>query len=237
MLQPDRALSVCGVFAHPDDETLAVGGLLQIVRPSDIVIVTDGAPPWVDDPDHLIRIRQREAHDALEWCGVSHRLHWIGLGDQCVAAQFSELVTKLAFLIESHQTLLTHALEGGHPDHDAVCLAVHAAARLCQHSGPVFECPLYHSEQGALTFSQSDIRGPTLDEKQIQIKRAMMACYRSQRDFISRFPVGTEIYRPVSLREQGSIPDRSPTYPDMIPSSMTPALWTSLRDRFEAMAL
>ena len=237
MLQLDRSVRALCIFAHPDDETLAIGGLLQDLPPSDIVIVTDGAPPWADEPHHLIKLRRREAHDALESCGMPHRLRWIGLRDQCVANQFSELVARLAFLIEPRQTLLTHALEGGHPDHDAVCLAVHAAARLCRHSGPVFECPLYHSEHGALAFLQSDVVDHRLAEEQSRIKRAMVACYRSQRDFISGFPIANETYRPVNLRDQSTIPDQLPAYPDAIPSAMTPALWTSLRDRFEAVAL
>ena len=39
--------------------------------------------------------------------------------------------------------VLTHAYEGGHPDHDAVAFAVHRAAR--RTSAAVVEMPFYHA--------------------------------------------------------------------------------------------
>src|SRR4029077_3455583 len=52
--------------------------------------------------------------------------------DQQAAFRLAELARRLAALFAERgiAVVLTHACEGGHPDHDAVAFAVHGAARL-----------------------------------------------------------------------------------------------------------
>lgn len=235
MLPHDLSRQACCIFAHPDDETLALGGKLQCLPPSDIVLVTDGAPPWVDHPEGVAAMRRSEAMQALAASGVSHRLHWLGLNDQQVAVRISDLIVALKRFIAPHPILFTHALENGHPDHDAVCLAVHLTAHQCKHPGPVFECPLYHAHEDRLVITDFEPGSIGLDEWQRRRKRIMLTHYHSQRDFLRLFPVKHETYRPIALRTCATIPAR-PSYPAAVPSSMTPTLWTSLRERFATIA-
>src|SRR6185437_9724842 len=46
--------------------------------------------------------------------------------------------------------VFTHAYEGGHPDHDAVAFAVHAACRLSDIPPAIVEMPYYHRQDGRL---------------------------------------------------------------------------------------
>ncbi len=55
----------------------------------------------------------------------------------------AEVARRLAPLVARADAVLTHAYEGGHPDHDAVAFAAHAAARRA--GRPVFEMPFYHA--------------------------------------------------------------------------------------------
>jgi len=58
------------VVPHPDDETLAVGGLIATLRAMDaevtVVAVTDGEHAYIEN-DGLAEIRKKEQTRALPW--------------------------------------------------------------------------------------------------------------------------------------------------------------------------
>lgn len=137
------------VVAHPDDETLGLGALLP--RLSDVVLVhvTDGAPRGGEDarrhgfqsPEDYAAARRVELAAATGLAGVpTGRLACLGLPDQGVASGLAETARRLVPLIRDAGIVLTHAYEGGHPDHDATAFAVHAASRMAgQSTGACFE--------------------------------------------------------------------------------------------------
>jgi LmbE family N-acetylglucosaminyl deacetylase len=140
---------------HPDDETLAAGGLLQraLARDGEAVVVfaTDGENnPWTqrlvekrlrigpEDCARFGRRRRREALAALAELGISaaHAV-FLGLPDQAVTdvllAGGETAVDRIeALLLERRTTLLVApSLFDLHPDHSALAVLVRLAlARL-----------------------------------------------------------------------------------------------------------
>lgn len=230
-----QALRPVCVFAHPDDEILAMGGRLQCMPAADIVIVTDGAPPWVDDPLALAAQRRAESRRALAQFQTPHRLFFLGFTDQTVAAHASMLIEALCPFIKHASAIFTHALEHGHPDHDAVCLGVHAAALLVNYKNSIIECPLYFEDDGELLFSVLH-EGEFLDAEIVSRKREMLDCFPSQRDFIEQFPIDREAFRAIQLRRDVKLQALLSPYPDRIPSLASDRDWRRLHTLLEAAA-
>ncbi|MGI4826667.1 MAG: PIG-L deacetylase family protein [Janthinobacterium lividum] len=135
------------VFAHPDDEVLAMGARLERLAASRLLTVTDGAPSDGADARHhgfasledYRRARQNELAAALAHAGVSLETVSFGtafppspVADQTAALHLLALTHAIASAIKAFapEAILTHPYEGGHPDHDACAFAVHTAVRL-----------------------------------------------------------------------------------------------------------
>ncbi len=99
--------------------------------------------------------------------------------------------------------VVTHAYEGGHPDHDAAAFGVHAACRLlaAEPRPAVIEMPLYRACEGRMVFGAFLPGGGEevavwLAEADLQPrKRRMIECFRTQREVLSGFEPGTERFR------------------------------------------
>jgi N-acetylglucosamine malate deacetylase 2 len=207
------------VVAHPDDECVAYGTLLQRMREPHVVYATDGAP---QDPyfwqkygsrAEYALLRQKEARDALACVGVSNvefladsaDRYGVKFEDQSLFrllpqayAGLSEIVARLR-----PEALATLAYEGGHPDHDSCNL-------LCSELGraygiPVWEAPLYHrepdNEQGRVVQDFVTRDGSeefvTGEPEELQRKRAMCDSYPSQGSFLGTFKLERELVRPL----------------------------------------
>jgi len=133
---------VCAIVAHPDDE-IAFAGLLLADRGREVHLVhlTDGAPadPWFalragcETREAYATLRARELEAALEVMGLAAaRRTSLGARDQEAALALVELTRALAWVLEDERPalVLTHAYEGGHPDHDAAAFASRAALAL-----------------------------------------------------------------------------------------------------------
>lgn len=154
----------------------------------------------------------------------------LGIPDQDAVLHLRPLADTLATLFRDHGTtaVLTHAYEGGHPDHDATAFAVHRAAA----GIPVFEFAGYHAAPGH-TVMQSFLPGPAetlvvLPPADATRKRAMLDCFRTQTEILSRFDSGTERFRPAPAYDFGAPPHPGPLNYETWGWELTGARWRAL---------
>jgi LmbE family N-acetylglucosaminyl deacetylase len=203
------------VVAHPDDETIGCGAQLFRLKGLTLVLVTDGAPRNLADARQhgfasalaYASAREHELGHALSIAGVppAARVNF-GIPDQEVASALCELTGRLAALFAAREIeiVLTHALEGGHPDHDATAFAVHAAVHvLCQEGRDVdiLEMPFYRASSSGMA-TQRFLSRPDCPETVILLpdgeqvlKRRMMAAHLTQQQTLAPFSVAAETYR------------------------------------------
>jgi LmbE family N-acetylglucosaminyl deacetylase len=205
------------VAAHPDDETIGVGALLASLPRALVVHVTDGAPA---DPDLVPRgaptdrsayaeARRRELEEALAIAGVgADRRVALGFRDQDLVPRITEAARAIARLVDQARPALVvaHPYEGGHPDHDAAAVAVHAAVALvARREGappiPVVEMSSYHAAGGGPLVTarflpaDEDLLARPLGEADRARKRRMLDAFVTQREVLSSFDVLTEPLR------------------------------------------
>jgi LmbE family N-acetylglucosaminyl deacetylase len=202
------------LVAHPDDECLAFGALLQRMREPLVVFATNGAPA---DPYFWQKYNSRESYAALRQQEALRSLHVAGVKDVLFLADMpggGHLVDQelfrnlrgayelLADIIARRMVtaLLTLAYEGGHPDHDSCSVLAAQLARWA--SIQCWEAALYHrNEDGSGAFQEfvqasDDSVDVAPTEVEQERKREMCAAYSSQGDFLRRFDVAREIVRP-----------------------------------------
>ncbi len=123
------------VSAHPDDETLAIGGLLQSLHRAgarlELVIATDGeaAFPLLDREARmeLGRLRRAEMTEALVRLGLaSTTVTWLGLPDSGLSS--AELAKALTPIVSGADMCLAPWPDDPHPDHQAAGTAARVAA-------------------------------------------------------------------------------------------------------------
>src|SRR4051812_27248634 len=126
------------LVAHPDDEAAACGALLQRISDPIVVFATDGAPRsnyfWKQygSREEYARVRVQEAEQALAAVGVAH-FHFLRedppIVDQELFLHLPAAYDALTRLLDAEmpEAILSHAYEGGHPDHDACCFLADVA--------------------------------------------------------------------------------------------------------------
>ena len=186
------------VAAHPDDEAIGVGGILARFRCPFVVHVTDGAPLDVrfaraagcGSREEYLRVRDSERVRALAMAGVTADRR-VGLGaiDLESFRSLVALTTALedVFAALRPDVVITHAYEGGHPDHDAAAFIVRAAiARASPAASPMLlEMAAYHAgPEGLVTGTFLDAHARQieigLDDEERQRKALMFDAYASQ---------------------------------------------------------
>lgn len=135
--------TILGIWAHPDDETFMVGGLLheaaKVGQRVICVTATKGEAGVQDElrwpAAALGDIRAQELAAALEILGTSEH-HWLGYQDgKCAGVDEAEAMSQISALIQEYQpdTVITFASDGltGHEDHQAVSRWATAAVNQC----------------------------------------------------------------------------------------------------------
>jgi LmbE family N-acetylglucosaminyl deacetylase len=201
---PERAILV---VAHPDDEVVGAGALLMRLKDPLVLHVTDGAPRNLhdarangfDDWRGYAEARRREAAAALALAGRVGQ-DCLGIPDQGAIYAAAEIARRLADRLgaEEHGAIITHAYEGGHPDHDAAALGVHLACHLLRAAGravpPLYETGSYRGTENGVpvrTFLPHPGAGPAavlwLDEADRQLRDRMLDCHYTQRRTLGGF--------------------------------------------------
>ena len=201
------------LVAHPDDEVIACGSLLQHMQRAVVVFATDGAPRdegfWkkYGCREAYAEVRRQEARHALRMAGA--RAVFLsdfvpsGIADQELFRTLPDAIAALNKVIAHTRPdcILTLAYEGGHPDHDTACFMASVIGRRAKL--PVWESPLYHrNAQGAcvlqafpsLTGTEAELRSEC---GMLQKKIAMFHTYQSQNLVLESFRPDYETYRPL----------------------------------------
>jgi LmbE family N-acetylglucosaminyl deacetylase len=201
-------VKVVVLVAHPDDETLGLSLLLPRLTQGLLVHATDAVTPGDPSPEGLSTVRFAELAEALRRLGADHlsRASWM-LPDGSLIEHVGSAGASLEQAIRGSDILVTHAFEGGHPDHDACALAADLACKRLTRAGlPVplrLEFPLYaKADEGVrlLAFDPDDGAhwtfelSPTEREK----KRYALRAFESQRDVVASFPLTVEALRPTA---------------------------------------
>lgn len=116
-------VSTCVIAPHPDDETLAAGGLICRLRsldvPVSVVAVTDGENAYCDTQG-LDLIREPEQTAALRLLGVSPRnIMRLRKSDSGVTGQETELTDAFRTAFANVRHIVAPWPYDYHPDHEA----------------------------------------------------------------------------------------------------------------------
>jgi N-acetylglucosamine malate deacetylase 2 len=203
------------IAAHPDDEVIGAGALLWRLRCADVLHITDGAPrkgPFTQKAgfaswSEYAAERQREAAAALTLLGRDTlRVQCLGIPDQETTAYIAGLAERLAERLTDYSFVVTHAYEGGHPDHDATALSVHAACCLVKGRGldppSLLEMTGYHGWGGQTVRGvfiphrdAGSVAALMLTRTECDLKRRMFACHATQRTMLKHFSLDVESFR------------------------------------------
>lgn len=228
------------IFAHPDDETIALGPRLGRFIDGLLIHVTDGAPRDGRDSkahgfasiDAYRTARFKELEHALTAGGAADMARrCLNIPDQEASLRLVEITHALVKIIDRHrpEVIFTHAYEGGHPDHDACAFAVHhAVLEPPGNHPPIIECALYHSGPQGIqvsTFIPNTAAAveftTTLAPEEHRRKQAMLSCFASQSETLSKFGTPVESFRIASRYDFTQPPHIPPLLYDQFPWGMT----------------
>jgi N-acetylglucosamine malate deacetylase 2 len=207
---PIDARDIAIVTAHPDDETLAFGAVMRRLQGVRVVLATDGSPRDMltqrrlgfESVEAYRDARHAELTAALALAGVpASALTRLEFPDKEAARNLGAFAAALRafFAANSIRAVLTHAYEGGHPDHDAVAAAVALATR--GSAIEVVESPFYRSRHGRfavqsfVTVDGVRVVETPLTPEEAAHKLAMVACYPSQAALLNGFKPRFERFR------------------------------------------
>lgn len=243
------------VFAHPDDETIALGARLANFTGAHMVHVTDGAPRNGEDSRHhefttveaYRRARSLELVNVLEAAGLSRiSREELRVPDQEACRNLALLTRAIARVVRQHQpeVIFTHPFEGGHPDHDACAFAVQHAVRLMpvELQPLIVEAAFYHSgprgqEAGTFLPTRSAVSSAELrlSPEERRRKCSLLSLFASQRETLQGFPLEFERFRIAPEYDFSRPPHYPPVLYDNYPWGTTSAEFVRLACEAESL--
>jgi LmbE family N-acetylglucosaminyl deacetylase len=238
----DPSLRILVLAAHPDDETIGASVLLSRFPQSSVAFLTDGAPRdtglWSagvnGSREAYAETRRQEAFHALSYAGLSRqRVFWLGAVDQEAAFEIGMLAERFANLIAEMrpEIVITHAYEGGHPDHDSAAVVASIAISSLETSPLLLEMTSYHS-QGGRCITGEFLDSGSLPEIRFEFshadreqKRQMMDAHASQRVVLENFPVDCERLRLAPQYDFSEPPHSGKLWYECMGWPMTGARW------------
>ena len=241
----DPSLRTLLLAAHPDDETIGASVLLSRFSQSSVAFLTDGAPRdtrlWSagvhGSRENYAETRRREALQALNYVDIlAKQVLWIGGVDQEAAFEIGSLAERFADVITETrpEIVITHAYEGGHPDHDSAAVIARVAASSIESPPVVLEMTSYHARDGRCItgeFLNSDPRSELCFElvsADRERKRQMMDAYASQRLVLENFPIDCERLRLAPDYNFGEPPHPGKVWYECMGWPMSGAHWREL---------
>lgn len=187
LLDPGALGRTIVVAAHPDDETLAVGGLMRAIHEAggqvELVLATDGEAAFPDldatGRAELRRVRARELDAALAAHGLADiPVHRLRMPDSALDAD--ALAAALVPLLRDAETYLAPWSGDPHPDHAAAGRAAAAAAPVTCHGWGYPIWMWVHSAPDDPSIPWSYAFGVELDADARAAKRRAVSCFASQ---------------------------------------------------------
>lgn len=242
---PDPLLRILILAAHPDDETIGASAVLSRFPHSSVAFLTDGAPRdtrfWSagvnGSREAYAEARRNETFCALNAAGISPRqTFWLDGVDQEAVCEIGILAQRLAKLIAlTHpEILITHAYEGGHPDHDAAAIVAKIAISSLDAPPILAEMTSYHAVNDRCVtgeFLNSDAKREVrfdLSNVDRDRKRQMMDAYASQRLVLENFPIDCERLRLAPEYDFSEPPHSGKLWYECMRWPMTGARWREL---------
>ena len=205
------------VVAHPDDETIALGGRMGRFQEAHFVHVTDGAPRNEQDSrahgfgalSDYRAARAEELKCMFMTAGLAAvSCSCLNVPDQEASLNLAEITRQLVRHITHHdpEVIFAHPYEGGHPDHDGCAFAVHHAVELNRARGGrrplILEAPFYNADPNGFTSGTFLERGERMPEIAYSLtpderkrKHALIECFATQKETLKGFHDETERYR------------------------------------------
>jgi LmbE family N-acetylglucosaminyl deacetylase len=242
---PDPSLRILILAAHPDDETIGASLLLSRFPQSSVAFLTDGAPRdtrfWSAGVNGsrkaYAETRRQEALQALDYAGVSEQQVFCLRGvDQEAVFEIGILAERFAKLIAEvrPEIVITHAYEGGHPDHDSAAVVTKMAISSRETRPLALEMTSYHARDGRCVTGEFLYSAASPEicfefaNSDRDRKRRMMDAYTSQRLVLENFPIDCERLRLAPDYKFSEPPHSGRLWYEWMGWPMTGARWREL---------